>query len=131
VKSRPGFILLNWTGVEPFQLPPTPRIWLIVLSNSTASLVSDLFWAYAVLLTSPIVVTVGLSMTIPLSLIGQVLLNGQTSTGWYWVGAVVVVGSFVFVSVGGGGKTLHDGKEFGQEDHDDDETTDSGPLRAG
>lgn len=50
------------------------------------------------LLTTPLVVTVGLSMTIPLSLVGQMWLNDQTSTGVYWVGALVVVGSFVFVN---------------------------------
>ncbi|GAB7363943.1 hypothetical protein MBLNU230_g4505t1 [Neophaeotheca triangularis] len=94
----PGLVVLHYTGIEPFELPPTGRVTAIVLCNSAASLVSDLAWAYAVLLTSPIVVTVGLSMTIPLSLIGQVVINGQTS-GWvYWVGAVVVLVSFLFVN---------------------------------
>ena len=37
-------------------------------------------------------------MTIPLSLIGQMWLNEQYSNGIYWVGALVVVGSFVFVN---------------------------------
>ena len=59
---------------------------------------SDIAWAYAVLLTSPIVVTVGLSTTIPLSLIGQLLLNHQTSPAVYWLGACVVVLSFIFVN---------------------------------
>ncbi|KAK5162226.1 hypothetical protein LTS14_000572 [Recurvomyces mirabilis] len=94
----PGMIILHYTGIEPFQLPPSWSVSAIVVSNSLASLVSDLAWAYAVLLTSPIVVTVGLSMTIPLSLVGQILLNGQTSSPLYWVGAVAVILSFVFVS---------------------------------
>lgn len=55
-------------------------------------------WAYAVLLTSPIVVTVGLSTTIPLSLIGQVYLNSQHASLIYWVGACVVLLSFFFVN---------------------------------
>lgn len=67
-------------------------------TNSISSLVSDIAWAYAVLLTSPIVVTVGLSTTIPLSLIGQLLLNHQTSPAIYWLGACVVVLSFIFVN---------------------------------
>lgn len=66
--------------------------------NSISSLLSDIAWAYAVLLTSPIVVTVGLSTTIPLSLIGQLLINNQTSPAIYWLGACVVVLSFVFVN---------------------------------
>ena len=115
----PGFFILHWTGVEKFQLPPGGRVTLILVSNSVASCVADLAWAYAVLLTSPIVVTVGLSMvslssascichifadhnqqmqTIPLSLIGQIVLNSQTSSVVYWIGAIIVVLSFVFVN---------------------------------
>ncbi|APA11118.1 hypothetical protein SS1G_03129 [Sclerotinia sclerotiorum 1980 UF-70] len=94
----PGFFILHFTGVEKFELPHTGKIWLIVLLNSLSSFISDYCWAYAMLLTTPLVVTVGLSMTIPLSLVGQMWLNEQTSTGVYWVGALVVVGSFVFVN---------------------------------
>ena len=94
----PGFIILHFTGIERFELPPSTWVTTIILSNSMASLCSDLAWAYAVLLTSPIVVTVGLSMTIPLSLIGQIVLNSQTASPVYWVGALVVVLSFVFVN---------------------------------
>lgn len=94
----PGLIILHFTGLERFELPPSSRVTIIILSNSMCSLVSDLAWAYAVLLTSPIVVTVGLSMTIPLSLVGQILLNSQTASPLYWVGALLVVLSFVFVS---------------------------------
>jgi solute carrier family 35 protein F5 len=94
----PGFFVLHFTGIEPFALPPAGRVTVIILANSLSSLVSDIAWAYAVLLTSPIVVTVGLSMTIPLSLVGQIVLNGQKASALYWVGAVAVVLSFVFVS---------------------------------
>ncbi|KAK5731022.1 hypothetical protein LTR15_000960 [Elasticomyces elasticus] len=94
----PGFLILHYTGAETFELPPTKWVTTIILCNSAASLISDLCWAYAVLLTSPIVVTIGLSMAIPLSLVGQILLNGQTTSLLYWLGAVVVVLSFIFVS---------------------------------
>ncbi|GAB1730228.1 hypothetical protein NU195Hw_g3610t1 [Hortaea werneckii] len=94
----PGFIILHFAGIETFEMPPSAWVTTIILCNSLASLVSDLFWAYAVLLTSPIVVTVGLSMSIPLSLIGQIVLNSQTASPIYWIGALVVVLSFIFVN---------------------------------
>ncbi|CAO1599135.1 hypothetical protein XANCAGTX0491_002878 [Xanthoria calcicola] len=94
----PGFPILHYVGVEVFGLPPSRRIWTIILVNSTISLVSDMCWAYAMLLTSPLVVTVGLSLTIPLSLIGQMILNGQTSSGLYWIGAGIVFLSFLFIN---------------------------------
>ena len=94
----PGFLVLHFTGVERFELPSDGRVAAILITNAVGSTISDLSWAYAVLLTSPIVVTVGLSMTIPLSLIGQMILNSQTSSFVYWIGAIIVVLSFVIVN---------------------------------
>lgn len=79
-------------------MPPDSRVSMIVVVNSLSSLVSDFCWAYAMLLTSPLVVTVGLSMTIPLSLIGQMILDNQYSSVLYWVGACVVLLSFIFIN---------------------------------
>lgn len=50
------------------------------------------------LLTTPLVVTVGLSLTIPLSLIGEMIQYGQYSSFVYWIGAAIVFVSFVFVN---------------------------------
>ncbi|KAF1921569.1 hypothetical protein BDU57DRAFT_510449 [Ampelomyces quisqualis] len=94
----PGFFVLHFTGVEDFELPPTKRILVIVLVNSASSLVSDFCWAYSMLLTSPLIVTVGLSLTIPLSLVGQIVLDAQYASLWYWAGAVIVVMSFIFIN---------------------------------
>lgn len=66
--------------------------------NSIASFVSDISWALAMLLTSPLVVTVGLSLTIPLSLVGEIIQYGQYSSFVYWIGAAVVFASFVFIN---------------------------------
>ena len=93
----PLFPLLHYTHIERFQLPPTARIWKILLINSTFGFFSDVCWAYAMVLTSPLVVTVGLSLTIPLSLVGEMVLQGRTEGLIYWLGAAVVVGSFVFI----------------------------------
>ena len=98
VTLLPGLAVLHFTGIETFQLPPTTKITTIVLVNSATSLISDFCWAYSMLLTSPLVVTVGLSLTIPLSLFGQMIVNSQTSSAMYWIGAVIVFLSFVFIN---------------------------------
>lgn len=113
----PGFLILHLTGAEVFQLPSTKIVWTIVLVggyfdhlargsatkfrlqvNAVISLVSDLCWMYSNLLTSPLVVAVGLSLTIPLSLVGQMILNSQKSSLTYWIGAGIVFLSFVFIN---------------------------------
>lgn len=50
------------------------------------------------LLTTPLVVTVGLSLTIPLSLVGQIILQSQYASPLYWVGATIVFLSFLVVN---------------------------------
>ena len=94
----PGFILLHITGLETFHLPPTGHVWTIILVNAVSSFASDFTWAYAMLLTTPLVVTVGLSLTIPLSLVGEMIQYNKYSSSLYWVGASTVVLSFLFVN---------------------------------
>ncbi|KAF4962798.1 hypothetical protein FSARC_9136 [Fusarium sarcochroum] len=94
----PLFFILHWTGLEPFELPPTSALWGIIIFNAISSFISDISWALALLMTTPLVVTVGLSLTIPLSLIGEILQYQQYSSFTYWIGAAVVFISFIVVS---------------------------------
>ncbi|MCJ1372086.1 hypothetical protein MMC20_003307 [Loxospora ochrophaea] len=103
----PGFFLLHFTKIETFQLPQTRRILAIVLANAAISFVSEFCWAYAMLLTSPLIVTVGISLTIPVSLIGQMIINGQYSSLAYWAGALIVFLSFVFINGESTSRTLN------------------------
>ena len=89
--------------------------------NSAFSLFSDVCWAYAMVLTSPLVVTVGLSLTIPLSLVGEMVLQGRKEGLVYWLGAAVVVGSFVFV----------DREEVKEEEEESGETVDVARILGG
>jgi len=108
----PLFPVLHFTGLERFEPPPSRHIWTILLVNGMSSLLSDICWAYSMVLTSPLVITVGLSLTIPLSLVGEMILQGHYE-GWvYWLGASIVVGSFLFV----------DHEERGEESNRSDAT---------
>ncbi|KAH8664077.1 vacuolar membrane protein [Xylariales sp. PMI_506] len=94
----PVFIVLHLTGIETFEMPPTGQVWTIIILNSISSFISDISWAYAMLLTTPLIVTVGLSLTIPLSLIGEMIQYQQFSSFLYWVGACIVLLSFLFIN---------------------------------
>lgn len=50
------------------------------------------------LLTTPLIVTVGLSLTIPLALFGQMLLQQKFPKALYWVGAALVLIAFFFIN---------------------------------
>ncbi|CAO3591354.1 unnamed protein product [Absidia cylindrospora] len=61
----PVFPLLDWLGIETFQLPQTPILWTMVLLNAfIGTFLSDYLWLLAMLMTSPLVVTLGISLTV-------------------------------------------------------------------
>ena len=94
----PGLWILSAAGVEKWGLPTDGRVWAVVGVNAGITLVSDFCWAYAMLLTTPLVVTVGLSATIPLAMLGEMGLVGRVAGVWYWVGAACVGGGFWLLS---------------------------------
>ncbi|KAG5926923.1 hypothetical protein E4U42_002799 [Claviceps africana] len=110
----PLFFILHWTNIEPFELPTKGTVLTIIIVNSVASFVSDICWAFAMLLTTPLVVTVGLSLTIPLSLVGEMVQYGQYSSFVYWIGAAVVFVSFVFIN----NESREDGDRLGEGEAD-------------
>jgi solute carrier family 35, member F5 len=61
--------------------------------------ISDYLWILAMLMTSPLIVTMGLSLSIPLALLGDFLFKGQLKGFLYWFGAILVLGGFSIVNM--------------------------------
>ncbi len=65
-----GLLVFHFTGLEVFELPPSREIILYLIVNIVfGSLIPNYMWNVAFLYTSPLVVAIGLSFTIPLTLI--------------------------------------------------------------
>ncbi|KAF8140142.1 hypothetical protein EV363DRAFT_330652 [Boletus edulis] len=94
----PVALLLHWFGVESLEWPGTKEVVMGILVNMFITLSSDYIYVIAMLKTTPLVVTVGLSLTIPLAVIGDYFL-GKPSTFQVLVGAVLVTCAFVVVGV--------------------------------
>ncbi|KAF9325226.1 hypothetical protein BG006_011274 [Podila minutissima] len=95
----PVFGVLHWTGIEPFELPSDTRvIWMIGVNAIVGTLVSDYLWLLSMLMTSPLVVTLGLSLTIPLALLGDIIGYGRVLGLGYWIGAGLVLAGFFGVN---------------------------------
>ncbi|KAI0673464.1 hypothetical protein C8Q78DRAFT_1185476 [Trametes maxima] len=87
-------VILHLTGIEPFQLPYTSKAVVALLINMAITLSSDYIYVIAMLKTTPLVVTVGLSLTMPLAVLGDFLL-GRPARAQVMVGALVVIFSFL------------------------------------
>ncbi|ANB11511.1 hypothetical protein AWJ20_4328 [Sugiyamaella lignohabitans] len=94
----PLLIILHYTGIETFGLPHSARVWELLIINSISILVSDFSWIMAMLMTSPLLVTVGLSATIPLAMVGEMVLNARFATVPYYIGAGLVCWSFFVIN---------------------------------
>ncbi|KAJ7110100.1 hypothetical protein C8R44DRAFT_801373 [Mycena epipterygia] len=90
-------IFLHLIGAEPFELPNRAAVAALVI-NMGITLSSDYLYVLAMLKTTPLVVTVGLSLTIPLAVLGDFIL-GRFTRGQVILGAILVLISFVVVGL--------------------------------
>jgi len=100
-------LVLHLARVEIFELPPSGKVMTAVLVNMAITLSSDYLYVLAMLKTSPLVVTIGLSLTIPVAVVGDFLRHRPTH-GEVIIGAGLVLLSFVVVG-------LEDSKEQGED----------------
>lgn len=94
----PSLVLLHYFGWERFEIPRDPQIISIILLNCLITFISDFCWAKAMLLTSPLTVTVGLSITIPVAMLGDFIFRHKTMSLVYLIGASLILGSFFIIS---------------------------------
>ncbi|GAA5844615.1 hypothetical protein JCM5353_005162 [Sporobolomyces roseus] len=90
----PVGVLLHLGGVEKFELPRGGELWASILINASITFVSDALYLKSMLLTSPLAVTLGLSLTIPLAIAGDLYRSAPVSL-FSFIGGVLVLGSFV------------------------------------
>lgn len=94
----PLIIILHFTGLEEFELPSSLHVLALLGANAFITFISDFCWCKAVLLTSPLTVTVGLSLTIPLAMVGDWFIKGFHVNLWYIFGATVVTAGFMVIN---------------------------------
>ncbi|KAH7880600.1 uncharacterized protein C8R40DRAFT_1080972 [Lentinula edodes] len=91
-------VILHLTGIERFELPTSERAVGALLVNMAITWSSDYLYVLAMLKTTPLVVTIGLSLTIPLAVLGDFFLSNPVRSP-VLAGALLVLMSFVVVGV--------------------------------
>jgi drug/metabolite transporter (DMT)-like permease len=86
----PTLVILDWTGFEIFTMPTE---WIVLFANSLLSLLFNICCATAILLTSPVVVSIVAPLTIPISFVWDHLLyNSPLNVGVLaWIGCVLIM----------------------------------------
>ena len=95
----PGFFILHYTGLEVFEIPPRQTIAPLVLNALVGTSLSEMLWAKGVILTSPLVATLGLSLTTPIAMIFDFFIKHQSFSFPYVSGAIIVTAGFTLCNL--------------------------------
>ena len=99
VLFMPGVLLLHLAGVEKFETPNFKEVQLIAGNALIGSVLCDLCWARSVESLTPTICTLGLSLTIPISMAADKYLEKSEFGLVYFIGAVFVLIGIVIISL--------------------------------
>lgn len=94
----PFFFILNVSGLETFAAVPNKVLLMLFINGLFGTVISDFMWAKAVILTSPLICTIALTMTIPLAMVADFVINQKHFSPLYITGSVLVFVGFVLVN---------------------------------
>lgn len=93
----PLFLLFNWTGFEVFEWPNSKTLLILTINAFFGTFVSDYCWARSVVLLGPLITTLGITLTFPISYLYDLKVKDGTFTAIYFLGSFFIFLAFFVV----------------------------------
>ena len=94
----PVIIILHYVGVEPFELPPPPAQDGIAI-NIVLDIVLTAANFVGIAFTSPLFITVGSILTIPVSVLADKFVNNFLLPVWAFIGMALIMVGFLLLNI--------------------------------
>ena len=95
----PFFFILNATKIETFELPNKQAFLALTANAILGTVISDYCWAQSVVLLGPLMTTLGIALTIPVSMIVDSFYEHKHFSWAYFLGTALIFGSFLGLSI--------------------------------
>lgn len=95
----PFFLLLHYSEYESFQWPGRYQWLAMTVNGLVGTVLSELLWLFGCFYTSSLVATLAISLTIPLTMLADVLVKEVVYDRLFYLGAVPMFLAFFIVAL--------------------------------
>ena len=95
----PGLFILHTSQQEPFQMPTVKQWEFLVVNGIIGTVLSELLWLLGCFYTSSLIATLSIGLTIPLSIIADIVWKQKTYHAVFVVGAIPMFCSFFIIAM--------------------------------
>ena len=95
----PGLFILHTTQQEPFQMPTLKQWEFLVVNGVIGTVLSELLWLLGCFYTSSLIATLSIGLTIPLSIIADIVWKQKEYKAIFIVGAIPMFCSFFIIAL--------------------------------
>lgn len=99
VGGLPGFAVLDALGWEKFEFPSKRKALMLAVNALIGTVLSEYLWAKSIVLTTPLIGTLALSLTVPLSVIIDYFFKATQFSWSYLFGVALVLSGFFMVNL--------------------------------
>lgn len=95
----PLFFFLHYSDWEKFELPNKHQMMFLIVNGLIGTVLSEVLWLWGCFLTSSLIATLAISLTIPLSMLADVLFKRVAYPCMFYIGTIPMIFAFFAVSL--------------------------------